>query len=188
MNLFDRFILTIYSFALIVISALGIGVALRLIPQATIQSIIADMYAGTISNIPYLAVLVIFLLISLRFFFTAFTTRKNRKEKGIRQRSEFGEIHITLQTIQSIAERAARKIKGVRELKTLVKALDSGNLIHLRLTFDGETPLPEMTQRLQHEVKSQVEAITGVEITEVSVVITEVAPQDQPPLRTRRVE
>lgn len=188
MNLFDRFILTIYSFALIVVSSLGIGVGLRLIPQTQMQAIIAGMYAGTISNIPYLVVLVIFLLISVRFFLTAFTRKKERKEKGIRQRSDYGEIHITLQTIQSIAERAARKVKGVRELKTTVKALDSGNLIHLRLTFDGETPLPELTERLQQEVKAQVEAITGVEITEVSVVITEVAPPDHPPLRTRRVE
>lgn len=188
MNLFDRFILTLYSFALIVLSAAGIGLALKVLPFAYAQTLLQDIYAGFGPNIPYLIVGIIFLIISLRFFFSAFSFRKQKAEKGIRQRSEYGEINITLQTIQAIAERAARKIKGVRELKTAVKALESGNIIALRISVDGETPIPEMTQKLQFEVKAQVEAIAGVEIAEVTVVVTEVAQQENSSIRTRRVE
>jgi uncharacterized alkaline shock family protein YloU len=188
MNLFDRFILTLYSFALIVLSAAGIGLAAKLIPFEYAQMIVREIYSGYGPNIPYLVVGLIFLIISLRFFFSAFSYKKTRSEKGIRQRSELGEIQITLNTIQTIAERAARKVKGVRELKTAVKALESGNLIQLRVSVDGETPLPEMTQKLQHEVKSQVEAIAGVDIAEVTVVVTEVAQHENTSLRTRRVE
>ncbi|NGQ94709.1 alkaline shock response membrane anchor protein AmaP [Brevibacillus sp. SYP-B805] len=188
MNLFDRFILTLYSFALIVLSVVWIGVAANMVPLEYGQMILQNLYADGRPNIPYLLVGLIFLIISLRFFFSAFSFKKKKAEKGIRQRSEIGEILITLNTIQTIAERAARRVKGVRELKTAVKALESGNLIQLRVSVDGETPLPEMTQKLQHEVKAQVEAIAGVDIAEVTVVVTEVAQHENASLRTRRVE
>jgi len=188
MNLFDRFILTLYSFALIVLSAAGIGLALQVIPSSYVQALVQQIYTGYGPNIPYLVVAVIFLIISLRFFFSAFSFRKPKAEKGIRQRSDYGEINITLQTIQTIAERTARKVKGVRELKTTVKALESGNIISLRVSVDGETPIPEMTQKMQSEVKAQVELIAGVEITEVAVVVTEVANSEHASIRTRRVE
>lgn len=188
MNLFDRFILTIYSFALIVLSVFAIGMATRLIPDWYIRSQLENMYNTSGINIPYLAVAVIFLLISVRFFFSSFTSRKPRKEKGIRQRSELGEVNITLSTIQTIAERTARRVKGVRDLKTTVKALESGNTITLRVAVDGETPIPDLTQRLQYDVKEQVETIAGVTITEVAVVVTDVASHENLPVRSRRVE
>lgn len=188
MNLFDRFILTIYSFALIVISIFAIGMAAGWIPVWYISSIYDSIVNTESINVPYLIVAVIFLLISIRFFFSSFASRKPRQEKGIRQRNELGEVNITLNTIQTIAERAARKVKGVRDLRTAVRALESGNIISLRVAVDGETPIPDMTQRLQYDVKEQVEAIAGVTITEVSVVVTEVASHENLSARSRRVE
>ncbi len=188
LNLFDRFILTIYSLALIVISIAALGILLNYIPLAVVQDTVADIYGSTAVHIPYVIVVVIFFLISLRFFFGSFIPQKSRQEKAIRQRGEYGEVHITLNTIQSIAERVARKVKGVRELRTTVKALESGNIISLRVTVDGETSIPEMTQALQYEVKTNVETIAGVDITEVKVIVAEVVTQDTPPVRTRRVE
>lgn len=188
MNLFDRFILTIYSFALIVISIFAIGIATRLIPEWYISTIYDSIVNSGNINWPYLIAAVILLLISIRFFFSSFTSRKPRQEKGIRQRSELGEVNITLNTIQSIAERAARKVKGVRDLRTAVRALESGNIISLRVAVDGETSIPDITQRLQYDVKDQVETIAGVTITEVAVVVTEVASHDNLSARSRRVE
>lgn len=185
MNLFDRFILTIYSFALIVLSCMAIGVTSGLIPADYVRPYIEQIFAGT--QPAYLITAIIFLIVSLRFFFSSFRRQKPKTEKGIRQRSDLGEVNITLQTIQTIAERAARRIKGVRDLKTAVKVLESGNTITLRVSVDGETPLPDLTQRLQYDVKEQVESIAGVAIAEVIVIVTEVAQADNYTVR-RRVE
>ncbi|MFY0543259.1 alkaline shock response membrane anchor protein AmaP [Brevibacillus sp. H7] len=185
MNLFDRFILTIYSFALIVLSCIMIGVTSGLIPADYVRPYVEQMLSGT--QMAYLIVAVIFLVVSLRFFFSSFRRQKRKGEKGIRQHSDLGEVNITLQTIQTIAERAARRIKGVRDLKTSVKAVESGNIIALRVSVDGETPLPELTQKMQYDVKNQVESIAGVAIAEVSVIVTEVAQPDHYTVR-RRVE
>lgn len=183
MNLFDRFILTIYSFALIILSCVAIAATSGLLSPDVFRPYLEEMLAGT--NLAYLIVAIIFLVVSLRFFFSSFRSSKPKTERGIRQRSDLGEVHITLQTIQTIAERAARRVKGVRDMKTAVKSLESGNIITLRIAVDGETPLPELTQKLQQDVKDQVEGIAGVVISEVSVIVTEVAQQENYAARKR---
>lgn len=184
-NLFDRFILTLYSFALIVLSCVAIGATSGLIPADYLRPYAEQMLTG--SHPAYLIVAIIFLIVSLRFFFSSFRSRQPKRERGIRQRSDLGEVNITLQTIQTIAERAARRVKGVRDLKTVVRAHESGNMITLRVSVDGETPLPELTQQLQAVVKEQVEGIAGVMISEVAVVVTEVT-QSEIYAARRRVE
>lgn len=182
-NLFDRFILTIYSFALIILSCIAIAATSGLISPDVFRPYVEQMLSGT--NLAYLIVAIIFLVVSLRFFFSSFRSNKPKADRGIRQRSDLGEVNITLQTITTIAERAARRIKGVRDMKTSVKALESGNIITLRVSVDGETPLPDLTQKLQQDVKDQVEGIAGVVISEVTVIVTEVAQQDNYAARKR---
>lgn len=188
MNLFDRFILTIYSLALIVVSVFAIGLFVGIVPLAVVSDTLTNLYGNPMAAWPYLVVAIIFLIISIRFFIGSFLFGRSRQESGIRQRGEFGEITISIPTIQTIAERAARKVKGVRDLKTIVKSREIGNLIELRVTIDGETPIPEITQKLQFEVKGNVEAIAGVEMSEIRVTIVEVQTQETAPLRNRRIE
>lgn len=185
MNLFDRFILTIYSFALIVLSCVMIVATSGLISPEVFRPYVEQMLAGT--NLSYLIVAVIFLIVSLRFFFSSLRFRKQKADRGIRQRSDLGEINISISTIQAIAERAARRVKGVCGLRTTVKVLESGTMITLRISVDGDTPIPELTGKLQNEVKEQVERISGLLISEVAVVVTEVAQQENYAVR-RRVE
>ncbi|MGC5324418.1 alkaline shock response membrane anchor protein AmaP [Brevibacillus sp. SYSU BS000544] len=188
MNLFDRFILTLYSFALLVISFLVLAVMLQLVPLDIMYQLHYNITTPGY-NLPYIIAVVIFILISFRFFLTAFTSGKKKKDdKAIYSRSDIGEISISLSTIRSITERVAHKIKGVRELKTIVSAKDMRNTITLLVTVDGETPIPDMTAKLQADVKTQVEAITGIEIAEVAVKVTEVAPINNAPSVRRRVE
>lgn len=188
MNLFDRFILTIYSLALIVISAIAIGVFAKLIDYRFVEAAVTSIYASNGWNIPYLIVALIFLFISIRFFLSAFIRRKSPEEKAIYQRNDLGHVSITLETIRAIAERAARKVRGVRGLKTDVRSNEQGNLIRLKVAVDGETPLPEMTQRLQYDVKNLVESVAGIDVAEVSVIVTEVAAHDNLGPKARRVE
>lgn len=189
MNLFDRIILTIYSLALIVASVIAIGISSRLVPSEWVEGIVQNMYGVEPGmNIPYLVVSIIFLVISVRFFVSGLTMSRSRAQEAIRQRGEFGDVNISLDAIRSIAERAARKVRGVRDLKTVVRTLENGTFIFLMVGVDGETPLPDLSLRLQHDVKEQVEAVAGVDVTEVTVNVVEVVSNDQVSVRARRVD
>ncbi|WP_232696096.1 alkaline shock response membrane anchor protein AmaP [Brevibacillus daliensis] len=188
MNLFDRFILTIYSLALTVLSIIAIGIITRVIDPSYVQYALNSMYNAGSINIPYLIVAVIFLVISVRFIFSAFPQKRAREEKGIYQRTETGMVTISVDTIKSIAERTGRKVRGVRDLDTKVRTTESGNVILVKITVDGETPIPEMTQTLQKEIKHQVETIAGVEIAEVTIVVSEVVSRENVAGRTRMLD
>jgi len=187
-NLFDRFILTLYSLALIVVSVVVIAVLCKLVPPSVVQMYMDNILLEGGLQVPYVVTAAIFLLISIRFFFSAFFTGKKRKAKSIYQHNELGLVNISFDTIRAIAERAAKKVKGVRELKTVVKTGDRGHQIVLRISVDGETSIPEMTQKMQADVKEQVETITGIEITEVAVNVEEVVSAENQPVRVRRLD
>lgn len=188
MNVFDRLILTIYSLVLILLSILAIGVFANVIDRSWVEQFFSAIYGSSTINLPYLIVALLFLVISIRFFFSGLRVRRNREDKAVYLRNDYGHVSISYDTIRAVAERAARKVRGVRDLKTHVSSRDLGNVISIKVTFDGETPLPELTQNLQSEVKARVEAITGLEIAEVTVKIVEVAPPDHVAIRHKRVE
>ncbi|HJV44450.1 MAG TPA: alkaline shock response membrane anchor protein AmaP [Bacillota bacterium] len=188
MNLFDRFILTLYSLALTILSVIAIAVFMRLISLELIQLNLQVIYEFDQPRYAYLAVSVIFFLISLKFLLQGFRRSKGHESATvISQTTDIGHVTISLNTIESIALKAARRIRGVRDVKSVVKANETGTSIVLKAAVDGETPIQGIIDEIQKAVKHQIEKIVGIEIKEVDVLITEVAQQQLTP-RLSRVE
>jgi uncharacterized alkaline shock family protein YloU len=188
-NLFDRFILMLYSLSLLVFSGICIGVFSRLISPKVVEDFFNGVFASTTQNVAYLIVSLIVFIISVRFFFHSFAgPRRDREDKAITQRNDLGEVSISFETIRVIAERAAKRIRGVRDLKTSIRLSEQGAVVKLRVGVDGETPLPDLTRQLQYEVKEAVETIAGIVISEVIVIVAEVSAADNLAVRTRRLE
>jgi uncharacterized alkaline shock family protein YloU len=187
-NLFDRFILTLYSLALTILSVVAVAVFLRLIPMDIVQLNFQAIYESEQPRYAYLAVSVIFFLISLKFLLQGFRSRKGGESaSAIAQRTDLGHVSISLNTLESISLKAARRVRGVREVKSIIHADQTGTSITLKATVDGETPIPGIVDDIQKAVKQQVEQIVGMEVKEVDVKITEVAQQQLSP-RLSRVE
>lgn len=189
MNLFDRFILTLYSLALVVISLFVMATSLNLISSTYITNAIEEIYTSSQVGLIYFACAAIFFLISLKFLFTGMRVRAEKGRAGVSVHSptEYGDVRITLDTIESIACTAARRIRGIRDLKARVRAEENKTSIHVKVTVDGETPLPGLVEQVQQVIKERVETIAGLSIAEVTVLVSEVA-QPGGGARVRRVE
>lgn len=189
LNLFDRFILTLYSLALTILSVIVMAVTIQLIPYQVALANLEAVYNVGNFRYTYFAVALIFFLISIKFLFQGFRFRDKRgkaKKDAIAQHTEIGQVRITNQTLDSIILKAARRVRGVREAKNTVITDETGTTIVLKLAVDGETPIPKIVEEAQKNVKEQVEKIVGVEARQVDVKITEVAQQTSP--RLSRVE
>lgn len=187
MNLFDRFILTLYSLALTVLSVIVMAAAAGFIPYSLVQSNLQTIYDSGEIRYAYLAVAFIFFLISLKFLLPGFRPKQERGQReAISQMTHLGHVSITTNTIDSIALKSARRVRGVREVKNVIKSDETGTSILLKVAVDGETPIPTLVEELQKNVKEQVEAIIGIEVKQIDVKITEVA--QQPSTRLSRVE
>lgn len=190
MNLFDRFILTLYSLALVVISLFVMAAGLNLISSVYIETAITEMYTSSQVGLIYFATAAVFFLISLKFLFSSMRggrVSRSHTAPSVQRSNEYGNVQITVETLESLATHAARRIRGIRDLKARIAVRENGTAVHMKVAVDGETPIPDLTQQIQQAVKERIETIAGVELTEVTVLVAEVA-QPGSGSRIRRVE
>lgn len=178
MNLFDRFILTLYSLALVVISVFVMAMSLNLVSYQWVMSSLDDVYASTRVSLTYFVAAVIFLIISLKFLLTSLRGKGRRMDASnttVCKPTEHGDVQITVETLESLAMHAARRVRGVRELKVEVRPKENGTFVRVRTLVDGVTSIPALVEQVQHNIKEHVESIAGVTITEVTVIVKDVA-------------
>ncbi|MBO8170364.1 MAG: alkaline shock response membrane anchor protein AmaP [Bacillaceae bacterium] len=183
MNLFDRLILTLYSLLLTLFSLLVMAVSLQLIPIEYVDVALEDLYESDRVQLTYFITALIFFVISLRFLFMGY--KRNKPAPSIVQFGELGDIKITLDTIETLAVKASKKIRAIRDLKAKVQPTENGTIIHLKVSVDGETPIPQLTDELQKNVKHDIEHIAGIQVEKVTVVVSEV---QRTPMPRSRVE
>jgi uncharacterized alkaline shock family protein YloU len=85
--------------------------------------------------------------------------------------TQLGDICISLDAIEALVVKAAGKVPGLREIKPVIKPAQQGIAILIKGTVTAEDSIPQMSLELQDIVRNTVEAIAGVPVIEVRVVI-----------------
>lgn len=174
----DRLLLFIYSLSIGVISVVAILLLSGAIPyDLTYNQELQLFWAGII-------VASVLLLISIRFFYISIR-RDRTVTNSIDQRTEFGDIQISVETIENLCLKAASKVRGVKDLKSRIKVSQAGLEIAIRAVVDGEESIPTLTTDVQKQVHDFVEDTTGIPVSSVSVYIANVV---QAPSFKSRVE
>jgi len=169
----DRFLLFIYSLAILAASIVLISITLHWIPPNITADTLSAIYSYTAVRYGSLAGACITLLISLRLLYLSLRSG-GADVPSIDQRTEFGDVRISLETIENLALKSAARSRGVKDLKARVRVSDAGIEIMLRSLVDGEVSIPELTEEVQRAVKEHVESITGIPVSDVSVYIANV--------------
>jgi uncharacterized alkaline shock family protein YloU len=174
----DRLLLFLYSLSIGIISILAILLLSEAIPYALS---IQDERNVWIASLIIAGVL---LILSLRVFYISIR-RNHTPQHSIDQRTEYGDIQISVDTIENLCLKAASKFRGVQDLKSRIRVLESGLDITIRAVVDGESSIPVLTSEVQKGVHDHVEEITGIPVSNVSVYIANVS---QSPSFKSRVE
>lgn len=171
-KIFDKLLLFVFS----VVAAIG-AVALILYGSDFIpaqywpdQDAVADSLALRITLI---AIGIVLLLISVRFLYLSMRAGR-ATAPSIDQRTDFGDIRISLETVENLSLKSAARIKGVQDLKARVHVTQAGLEIVIRAVVDGESSIPELTEEMQRSVKSHLEEITGIPVASVSVFVANI--------------
>lgn len=185
MGVFDRILLFVYSFAIVLLTMFGIVVGFSTL--FGVQAV--EQYIQEIQSLDQFLVLavgfcILFLLLSFRIVWISFK-RGNTYDNGIDQETEIGSVHISLLTIEEIVIRSAKRVKGVHDLKARVyyDPKESNLSIGLKIIIDGKTPIQSLSEELQRVVKEQVETIAGVDVDQVSVFVAQTKKPSQNRLR-----
>ncbi|MBW7473550.1 alkaline shock response membrane anchor protein AmaP [Paenibacillus oenotherae] len=171
----DKLLLFLLSLAVGALSVLAFGIGLNWIPEEWSREIVQDLYSGKVEWLQWtvVAVSVVMFLIGLRFFYVSLR-RSNSSAPSIDQRTEFGDIRISIETVENLALKAAGRQRGIKDLRARIRISEAGIDISLRAVADGESSIPVLTEEIQRAVKSHVEEITGIPVATVAVFVANI--------------
>jgi uncharacterized alkaline shock family protein YloU len=98
---------------------------------------------------------------------------------SIDQRTDFGDIRISVETVENLALKAAQRSRGVKDLRARVSISPNGLEIIIRTLVEGDSSIPILTEEIQKTVKMQIEEITGIPVASVSVYVANVVQTNQ---------
>ena len=183
MNIFDRFVLGVYTFTISIISAI-----LVLISTKVIDYTLIGYYFDIVNkNAQYVTILIIvsimFFLVSIRFLLSG--PQKARINQPIRKKSELGDILISLISIQNIVMDSIKKIDGVMEQKITVGNYKDSVRIKLKVIVTPDKSIPELSEKIQSTSKEVIEKIAGVQVKSIEVYVDNVVQTIKPKVKVK---
>lgn len=185
MGLLDRLLLFLFSIGFAALAVFGFLAGLEiLIGPRELTDGIREFYQDPGLRWAVAGVSLFVFIISLRLL--SIGLMKDRAmDPGVDRQTEIGHIRISLKTIESLAVKAARRVRGIRDLTARVRYSEhhSSVGIGMKIIVDGETPIQELSEQLQLTVKEQVEKIAGVGVDQVSVYVAQTIQPDKSRVR-----
>lgn len=173
MSSFKRFLLAIYSLILIIVAIILIFVTFS---PDTFDNIYEYISTTVLTNPGYKAFLfileILFLGVSVTFLLSGISDDKDKK--SISKFTEIGEIKISLNSIETIALSASKRLSGIKDSKAYVYKGVEGVTIVVRTVALSDINIPTLSEDIQVRVKKTVEEISGIKVNEVKVIVDNV--------------
>lgn len=90
-------------------------------------------------------------------------SKKLKTDRVISFRNPDGEVSVSLVAIEEYIKKIAQGIQGIRDIKTRVDVNKRGIDIVTAVSLTSGSNIPEVTERIQMEVRNRVQAMLGVE-------------------------
>lgn len=170
MNIIFRSLLAFYAFCLTVISLITMIFTLR--PEM-LEGASGFLVTNVLSDRGFTVLLFIIelLFFGLSLMFLLSGVKSDKDKKYISKYNNLGETRISLNTIESIALAASRKLGGVKENKAYVKKQGDNVLIFIKTIVMPDINIPALLEDIQLKVKKSVEETTGIVVNEVKVTV-----------------
>lgn len=169
MGIFDRVILTIYTFLLTFLSLGVVLMGLRLISVELIWTSISYMYGQWEASL----VGAVFLLVSIRLLLAG--SRPRLVSDTLVHHNPMGDVHIALNAIEDLVSKAARQAKGVRGIKVKINRNEKGLSIDVRATVSPESNVPIVTADIQQRIHEHIKHTIGVEVSDVRIIVENIS-------------
>jgi len=177
MRIMDRILLAVYTVLIIILSIVAIAVSLHLIPLETMYAYIQSVYDSLQIAIVVLIISLLFLIISLELLLSG--VRHKAPRGALLKADESGSVMLSISAIDSMVQRSARMIEGVRDIRSSVSVDADGTKIMLSVQVEQDVNIPELTDNLQAQVKEYLEKYGGIKIKSLAVRIDSISPANR---------
>jgi len=169
MGIFDRIILSIYTFFLAFISIGVILLALQLLPIDVVWAWISRIYGQWEVSL----VGAVFLLVSVRLLLAGI--RSSRGKSMVIHHTEMGDVQVSLRAVENLVEKTARHIHGVRGVDVNVTQGDHGLKVSIKAVVSLESNIPSVTAEMQAAVHKYIKNTVGVDLADVKIVVENIS-------------
>jgi len=168
MGLLDRLLLTVYTLALTFFSALTVIVALGVRwPFNVFRLALLNPEGRWVTG----AISLLVLVSSLRLLYSAFAQPRMQ----LVHETELGEVRISREAVETLVQRVARQIRGVREVRARVGLTGDGVTASARIWVSPDVGIPALAQQLQEELRRAMREVVGVELSALTLKVENIA-------------
>ncbi|SFP91247.1 alkaline shock response membrane anchor protein AmaP [Caldicoprobacter faecalis] len=169
----ERALLVVYTFVVALVSLVLMAIAVGVIPFARAVEYINNIQYDWDFRLALFIVSFVFLLTSLKLLFLK---RKRTTFAGtLIKNTELGMIRVSINTLDTLVQKAVRGFGEVKDVRSLVVAEPDGVRVRLNMQLMPDVNIPEISQAIQKKVKEYVESTAGIIVKEVYVYIDNLA-------------
>lgn len=167
MSSLARIMLLIYSIFVVAVMGTAFAVA---IGRTEPLDYTALALAST-QNRLIIGVVAVIAIAGVIFMLVVGLRREREPEAVIVDDGSLGQIVITIQAVKIIIMKAVRQVKGIKEVKPIVKNGSEGMQISLHVMINPEQSVPEMSREIQTVVSQHLKDIGGLDIPNIKVIV-----------------
>ena len=172
MKFLDKFILTIFSFIIIVLSTLGILVVVKVIDLTAIYYNLTNLMQNQMYLNIALGVFVVLILMAIKALFFRADLRIDDFDGAIKLQNEDGRLEVTLETIEDIVNGVVKSYHGVINNRTIINVDENMDIFVLEtINVVKDIVIKDVSSDLQEKIKEQVKNTIGLEIRNIDIRI-----------------
>jgi len=164
------------AFAGLLVLAGCAALAAQLFFNADVAGWAAKLLADESSRVWLIAVLALLIVLGVYCLLILFR-HHGRKEKFIMQKTENGELAISLKALESMVQKCLDPHKELSVQAVKLENQKGGLLVRIRGTVAGGVSIPLTVDALQVQIKQYVTACSGVEVKDIRVLIESSGPE-----------
>jgi uncharacterized alkaline shock family protein YloU len=122
----------------------------------------------------YFLAALILILINIKLILGLFF-EENSQKLGITKYTPKGEVNISFDAIKALVNKAVLETSGLKDIKVFIKPGKDNISIKVKSLILPELSIPTTVEAVQEAVKNYVEAISGISVGEVQIIVMGIA-------------
>lgn len=170
-SILDRVLLTIYILFWVVCSIYALACSLGFISSDMVINSVTLWLVNPLYRILLAVIATVVIALSIKLLLIGTSPSVSSSVSTIIKTSEKGTINISLSAINDMAKRSVETETSIRTIDTDAVVENDLLNINVKLTVVSGTGIPELTERIQDEIKNYVESLTGLTVNSVNIVV-----------------
>ena len=176
---FNNLIFILFLIIIFLVSGIIFSLSLGLFPLENIFLKLNYMIYSNFLN-QLVLVLISALLVVLAIYLIWEKGQYDREDLTISQKTSFGEVKISLNSVKDLILKVLDKISEIKEVKPEISLQKTGEVkVVLHTCIKQDVNIPEFSEKIQKKLKEYLLETSGVELKEIKIHIDKISYEEK---------